>query len=317
MFVPALLLLAATYAHSEQPNGIPARCTRPPVQSLDESLRRTITQQNASLAAARVRGDVAELMAHYAPHSVVMPEHQPRLWGVQQAEAYYRALFARLPVSALTFTTVDILPLAGGGLEWGTFKLVYRATDGAAPSALDGKYVHLWRPQPDGRVKLAAEVWGYVAPLEHPSSHWFAGLDSAGGHVGDADPAIAAELAVLNAANAQSVQQHTPARIAQYAQDAVYLPYADAPQVGIAAIRSHLLPYIARGRSATFETVDVGNDGFDIVDGHVIEYSKFAVRWRSGDAAGITSGGGLRVWRREADCTLRIIRQIGTHDHRP
>ena len=68
------------------------------------------------------------------------------LMGVMQAAAYYRSFTARLPVSTLTFATADSVPLGGGGLERGTFKVVYPTPDGIAPLALDGQYVRLWHP---------------------------------------------------------------------------------------------------------------------------------------------------------------------------
>ncbi|WP_404335003.1 hypothetical protein AB2M62_14965 [Sphingomonas sp. MMS12-HWE2-04] len=317
MLLPALMLLVATVQHPAPTGAAPAACTVSPVRPLPVALRAEIVSRDSSLADARVAGNVETLMAHFERDSVLMPEHQPRLFGIDRGAVYYRAVMARLPVSAFTFVPADILPLGSGGLEWGTFKVSFRDGSGGASPALDGKYVHLWRRQADGRLKLAAEAWGYLAPLENPASHWFADLPSGNRPAMDQDPQLAAELAALNAANASSVQQHDSARIAQYAEDAVYLPFAEQPQVGLAAIRSHLLPYIERGRGTIFERVDVGNDGFELVDDYVVEYSRFAVHWRSGPAAGVTSGGGLRLWRRGADCALKIVRQIGTHDYRP
>lgn len=290
----------------------PQACMMPPAAIVPQSLTAEIARQNQSLAAARLSGNIDALMAHFAPDSVFMPEHQPRLFGRDRGAAYYRAFAARLPTTGYALTPADILPLADGALEWGTLKVRY----GESP-ALDGKYLHLWRREKDGTLKLKAEVWGYLAPLADPASHWFAEVSGGGAPTGKQDAGIAAELAVLHAADARSVQSHDFTRIDQYAQDAVYLPFADRPQVGLPAIRAHLTPYIERGRGATFDSVRVGNDGFEALDGYVVEYSKFEVRWRAGEAAGTTSGGGLRLWRREADCSLKLIRQVGTHDYRP
>lgn len=294
---------------------IPARAaTCSPVipQPLTAKLRIEIAERNASLAAARLAGDVDRLMAHYAADGIIMPEHQPRLHGRAQGAAYYRAFAARLPVTLYKLRTADIVPLGNGALEWGTFAISYGATQAPA-----GKYMHLWRRQPDGGLLLQAEVWGYLAPLADPASHWFPGISTGELPWHRMDAPLAAELAALNAADARSVQRHDTARIDQYAEDAVYLPFADAPQVGLPAIRAHLEHYIQQGKGATFDAVTVGNDGFEALDGYVLEYSRFEVRWRAGADAGVTSGAGLRLWRREADCRLKKIRQIGTHDYRP
>ncbi|AQR74480.1 hypothetical protein BXU08_13200 [Sphingomonas sp. LM7] len=310
-----MLLAAVAWPGAASADARVAACTAPVANILPKALAAEIARHNQGMAAARVSGDVDGLMAHFAPDSVIMPEHQPRLFGRDRGVAYYRAFTARLPIATYDPVTVDILPLANGALEWGTFKVRYR---NSVPSpVLDGKYVHLWRRQAEGTLKLKAEVWGYVSPLADPASHWIAEVSSGTPAQQHPDAGVAAELAALNAADARSVQSHDTSRIDQYAQDAVYLPFAEKPQLGLPAIRAHLTPYIERGRGATFDGVNVGNDGFEVLDGYVIEYSKFEVRWRAGEAAGVTSGGGLRLWRREADCSLKKIRQIGTHDYRP
>ncbi|MET3711179.1 ketosteroid isomerase-like protein [Sphingomonas trueperi] len=315
MIVPLLALLSAAFV--PPPAGSARACKPSPIRVASESLHAEVRQRNANLVTARLAGRVDALMTNYAPDSVFMPEHQPRLYGVAQGTAYYRAYLARLPERALTFTTMDIVPLDGGGLEWGTFEVVRGANDDPVSSTLAGKYLHLWRRQADGTLKLTAEVWGYSKPLDDPSSHWFSGLERGKPSARVPSAKVAAELGVLNASNAASVREHDYARIGQYADDAVYLPFAEQPQIGLSAIRSHLMPYIERGRGTTFERLDVGNDGFEIIDGHILEYSKFAVHWRAGERAGVTSGGGLRLWRRGADCSLKILWQIGTHDYRP
>jgi ketosteroid isomerase-like protein len=292
----------------------PAICSPVIAQPVSEQLRIEIAERDASLAAARLAGNVDRLMALYAADSVIMPEHQPRLHGRVQGTAYYRAFTARLPTTRYVLRTADILPLGDDALEWGTFTISY---GGGTPQTIDGKYLHLWRRQPNGTLLLQAEVWGYLAPLADPASHWFPGISGGELPWPGVDAPVAAELAALNAADARSVQRHDTARIGQYAEDAVYLPFADAPQVGLPAISAHLQHYIRQGSGATFDAVMVGNDGFEALGGYVLEYSRFEVRWRAGADTGVTSGAGLRLWRREADCSLKKIRQIGTHDYRP
>lgn len=88
------------------------------------------------------------------------------------------------------------------------------------------------------------------------------------------------------------------------------------PRQTHAGLLAHLLPYIEAGRGATFDSVPVWNDGYEATGGYVVEYSNFEVAWRAGEASGVTSGGGLRLLRREADCTLSMLREAGIH-HRP
>ena len=311
-FFPGAALLALAWPATAQSQG----CTPPAPQAVSPGLADEIARLNADMAAARTAGDADRLLAHFAPDSLIMPEHQQRLFGLDQGEAYYRSLFSRLDMTRYTAETQDILAVPGGALEWGTFRLDYAPATGGPAQATDGKYMHLWRRQADGTLKLKAEAWGFLAPLGEAASIWLVDAPATAPPPAGGDPVLRAELDALNEAGREAVISHSTSRIDEYAHDAVYLPYADRPQVGLAAIRAHLVPYIEAGRGATFDSVRIWNDGFEAIGGYVVEYSNFEVRWRAGEASGVTSGNGLRLLRREADCSLKLLRQAGTH-HRP
>ena len=291
-------------------------CVPAVVEAVTPQLAGELAKANATRTAAWQTGDVERLIGLLAPGSVVMPEHQRRLFGADQARGYYAALFPRLGVTGYSAQTADIVPFGDHALEWGTFELAYAPEGAGAPLTLPGKYMHLWQRQADGSLKLKAETWGFLAPLGDAAAHWIVDAPSTPVALPAGDPALGSELAALNDADAQAVRAHSTARIELYAADAVYLPFAERPQVGIGAIRAHLVPYIEAGRGATFDSVRVWNDGFEAIGGYVVEYSNFEVLWRAGDASGVTSGGGLRLLRREADCSLSLLRQAGIH-HRP
>ena len=291
-------------------------CSRAPAAEVAPAVAEEIARLNAAMAAARIAGDADALIAHYTPDSLIMPEHQQRLFGPEQGRAYYRALFSRTRVGSYSAATVDVLPLDNGALEWGTFTLAYAPAGEERLREVDGKYMQLWRRQADGKLKLKAEVWGFLEPLGPSASHWLLDAPATVPRASASDLGIAAELDALNAANGEAVRSHSSSRIEHYAQDAVFLPYAQRPQVGLHAIRAHLLPYIEAGRGATFDSVRLWNEGIEVMTGYVIEYANFEVSWRAGDASGVTSGGGLRLWRREADCSLKMVREAGIH-HRP
>lgn len=294
-----------------------ARSCTPAVQATPSAaLSEEIAQHNADLGAAWATGDRERLMRHFAPDSVVMPEHQQRLFGFDQARGYYDALFSRLGITGYSAETADIVPLENGALEWGTFELAYAPTSGASAQPVAGKYMHLWRRQDDGTLKLKAETWGFLAPLGDAAAHWIVDAPSTAVALPAGDAALGGELASLNEATAEAVRTYSTSRIERYAPDAIYLPYADRPQIGLPAIRAHLVPYIEAGRGATFDRVRVWNDGFEPIGGYVVEYSNFEVLWRAGEASGVTSGGSLRLLRREADCSLSVLREGSIH-HRP
>jgi ketosteroid isomerase-like protein len=291
-------------------------CVPAAPEALSPALADEIAGANAELAAAWRAGDARRIVALFAADSLIMPEHQQRLFGPAQGLEYYRALYSRMRVNGYAGETADILPLAGGALEWGTFELAYAPVTAGEGQRVGGKYMHLWRRQDDGTLKLKAQVWGFTRPLGEAASLWLVDAPRTPVYLPAGDPALGAELDALNEATVEAVRTYSTSRIDEYAPDAVYLPYADRPYVGIDAIRAHLVPYIEAGRGATFDSVRVWNDGYETIGGYVVEYSNFEVSWRAGDASGVTSGGGLRLLRREADCSLSLLRQAGIH-HRP
>jgi ketosteroid isomerase-like protein len=277
-----------------------------------------IQRRNADISAAALSGDVDRRMGQYAADSVSNPDYQSRLYGPRSIARYYRTLASRQRVSAHARRTTEILPLGDDNvLEFGRFDVTYAPTAGGASLSHQGRYANLWRRQSDGAAKLKAEVWGYLQRIEDPASHSLGEREAKGRAAPPGDPAVDAELARLNGLDAEAVRTHdAAAKIARYADDAIYMPYADTPKVGIDEIRTHLMAYTEQGQGVTFESVRVWNEGFEVLGGHVVEYPKFEVRWRNGADSGTVSGGGLRLWRRQGDGALKMFRQIATHDHR-
>jgi ketosteroid isomerase-like protein len=314
--VGAPVILAPNSARSAAAATKASGATKP--SGVPLALAEEIQRRNTDLSAAWLSGDVDRRMLHYAADSISNPDYQPRLYGPGSIARYYRVLASRHRVIAHTRRTTEILPLDDGSvLETGRFELTRAPRAEGVSHSHQGRYAHLWRRQPEGALKLKAEVWGYFERIENPASYSLGEREVSGRAAPSGDPAVEAELGKLNMLDAEAVKAHdAAAKIARYADDAIYMPYADTPKVGIDEIRAHFVRYTEQGRGATFESVRVWNEGFEVLGGYVVEYPKFEVRWRSGQDSGITSGGGLRLWRREADGSLKMLRQIATHDYR-
>jgi ketosteroid isomerase-like protein len=284
-------------------------CTARISAPLAPEARRDVTRRSALMAAARERGDVTARLTHYAPDSISMVDHQRRLYGPAQARLYYAMLADRQKIARFAQEPLELLPIEADVLERGNFEIHF-----VEGQPRKGRYLHLWRRQADGSYRLKAEVWGYATATEDPAVYRL-GQTLPGGRAAPAgDPALGAELDRLHAIEARAVQTHDPARIDTFVSDAVFVPYAQEAKVGIGEIRPFLTEYIARGSGATFDSVRTWNEGYETRGGYVIEYPNFEVAWRAGADSGVVTGGGLRIWRREPDCSLRTWRQMGTHD---
>jgi ketosteroid isomerase-like protein/enterochelin esterase-like enzyme len=276
--------------------------------------RDRVTAAHGRLGAAMIAGDADVLAALYLPDAISMPEYQPALYGNARIATYQRAMLARRRVTDYVPVTKEVIDLGRGVLvETGSFTIAWTLAGGTVEEER-GKYVNVWSPGPDGALKLKADVRGYFRPLPDPAAFVVA-IPAEAPPIVPAS-ALAARLDAANRANARAVQDHDVApQLALYADDAVFMPFANTPRTGMAELRPFLTAYVNAGRGVTFDSVRVWNTGFEDFGGYVLEYGKFSVAWRAGGSSGVTQGGGLRLWRQGADGSLRMLRQIGTHDH--
>lgn len=283
------------------------------VPAAAQTVAQRVAEASRAQAAAISANDIDARLRLYRPDARSMPDYQPALHGTGEIEAYQRALLARRRVTRYEQVPGDTIDLGDAAVETGSFTIAWRLADGSTQEER-GKYANVWAVEPGGGVKLKADIWGYFRPLPDPSAFFVAMPESAPAP-GPVDPKLAEELNAKSAAMATAVRAHDPApQIAMYTDDAIFMPFAMEPKAGIAAIREHLTTYVNAGRGAAFDSVEVWNTGFERHGGWVIEYPKFRVRWRAGDQSGVAKGGGVRLWRREPDGSLKLHRQIGTHD---
>lgn len=276
-------------------------------------LRDAADDVETALAAAHVSGDATNLADFYLPDARCFVDAQPMLRGRAAILAYRQRMQERRRTRELAFAPLGRVDLGSTSVAYGTWTAQRQWADGAAERA-EGNYIHAWR----GR-RLLAEVMGYAARRARPEQDHVAELapaEDAGVPPPGGDPAVAAELAALNARIASGVANHdADKRLSVYADDAVLMPFAERPLRTRAVFEPYLRAYVANGSGASFK-VKVYNDGFEVLPGHVLEYSRFRVDWRAGQDGGVVSGGGLRLWRREPDGTLRMRLEGGTHDVR-
>ena len=91
------------------------------------------------------------------------------------------------------------------------------------------------------------------------------------------------------------------------------MPFAE-PAVSGTDIKPYLTEYSRRGE-VTIDTVSIYTDHFERFEDQLLEYCQFRVQWTAGINSGRTTGKGIRIWRRQADGSLKMYREIGTHNY--
>jgi ketosteroid isomerase-like protein len=305
-----LILLAATAAPLTQATAaVPSQ-----VVEASASTKAKVAAAQQKLRAAILSNDVDARVKLYRPDARSMPEYQPVLYKTAQIVAYHKAIRDRLTMTRFDPVTSELFDFGNAVLEYGTFTAGWTA--GSKSDERRGKYANLWAVERDGTLRLKADVWGYFENLPDAKLFFVPMAEAAPPLLPELSSALAETITRLDQADAKAVRtRDLEAKLALLAEDAVIMPFADTTKRGMAEIRPYLAAYTAAGEGIAFDDVRVWNAGFEQFGDYVVTFPKFHVDWRFPGNKGITKGGGLHLWRRQPDGSLKRIRQIGTHDH--
>ncbi len=273
-----------------------------------------VNAAHGMLREAILSNDVGKRAALYNADARSMPEYQPVLQGTRQIAAYHRAMRERRRVIDYVPVPSDVFDLGDTLVEIGTFTT--RWSDRADEER--GKYAYVWGVERDGSLRLKGDTWGYFRALADPAGFFTAIPESSAAPIppAAADRPLGEFLRAHNDRDAEAVRtKDVEAKLVDYTDDAVFMPFADTPKRGMAEIRPYLTAYTAAGSGATFRNVRVWTLAYENHGAWVIEYPRFRVDWTAGGQSGIVKGGGIRLWQRQADGSLKLHRQIGTHDY--
>jgi len=261
--------------------------------------------------------NIGERMRYYLPNAISMPEYQPTLEGADAIRKYYEAIFDRQNVTRFERQIQEVFELEDTIVELGSFQLEYTDAKGGEAWLREGKYWNVWARQPDRSLKIKAETWGYFQPVKAPAA-LVVEIPPAAARL--SSPKLDAqgenlrfELHALNALMREAVlNRDASLRLGFFAPDAVFMPHADSNKSGIEQIQKHLIEYnagnvvIDAARIETFE--------FERAGEYTLEYPRFHVKWHVPELSGVSAGKGIRLWKRQPGGTLKIFREIATHD---
>jgi ketosteroid isomerase-like protein len=279
-------------------------------------VRTQLEGMNAKLKSVWIEKDIQRLMTHYAPHAISMPEYQATLEGAEAIRLYYTEMFNRYPTFTFDKKQQEVFVMEQHVAEIGTFTLTYGQKN-AVSKVETGKYFNIWAILPDNSLKIEAESFGYFRHVTNPLDFTIENT-SAGQRLiwqaSDKTKSIKLELAALNALMEKAVRNRDGSlRSDFFTTDAVFMPFADSSKVGIKNISEHLIQY--NSGNVSIDSIAIYNTHYTVDDGYVIEYPRFYVEWHLPEMKGSGTGKGIRIWRREPDCSLRLFREIGLHDH--
>jgi ketosteroid isomerase-like protein len=259
-------------------------------------------------------GNPEAFAAFYAADIRVMPEFQKTVVGRDNVVAYDRAFAARFAVKAYHREVIEVLDLGTRAVETGHFTMEFQRRSGGETRTLVGKYLEIW--DTSGAPKLIAAAWNHDVQIDFADELRFPEIP---GIIAAFQPRvlvkdrISFDLEAYNRLLESAIIQHDGPLWSQlYADDAVFLANYSPLHAGRAAIDFYIADHVAH--LPIFQKLDIRNDRIDVVGRYVIEYASHLASWKNGDSSGVSMGKNIRIWRREGDGSLRIIRQMGMYD---
>jgi ketosteroid isomerase-like protein len=105
-------------------------------------------------------GDVDALLQFYCDDVVSMPNFHPMVKGKVDLKRKTEAILATgMKFESLESTTLDAQGSGDMVYEIGTFRQTILMPGAQEPLEQNGKYVTIWKRQPDGKLRIAVEIY--------------------------------------------------------------------------------------------------------------------------------------------------------------
>jgi ketosteroid isomerase-like protein len=281
---------------------------------------RKITDQllgyNADYITCMAKKD-PELVEKYLATGIrLMPAFQRTLIGKQNARLYLRAFTSRFDVGDIKRTKIDLVDMGKQVLEIGHFSMTITVKSTGEKLTVNGNYLDLWEWQKD-ELLLITQAWNYSAYYGDFHKHFqFEEMPSVQIALLPNVPVndnVSFELEAMKRLLDATVTQHDAKTWSLfYSDDAVLMPNYKAACIGKSAIDNYIAEHVKE--LPIFEELDIRSDRIDNLGNYVIEYSSHIASWKVGASSGVSLGKNIRIWRREADHSLKVFRSIAMYD---
>lgn len=285
----------------------------PSAETTTQKTEQQITLLSKKMTEAELRSQLPKVMDYYDHRALSMPEYQLTLTGRNQIQEYYAEMFKRQQIKTFQRHPIEFIHLKTTIVEIGLFEKEYTCSDVDSLITTRGKYWNVWSSRPDGTYRITGNIFNYFHPVSNPETLV---IETSQKQPDESELKTIQpfELKAYNALMEKGVRQRNASlRYSFFTDDAILYPFADTVYNGIDQIKSHLIEYSSRG-SVTIDTVNCYTYAFEDHGSYILEYAMFKVKWSQKDISGRTEGKGIRIWKRQPDKSLRLFREIGTHN---
>ncbi|WP_338876457.1 nuclear transport factor 2 family protein [Spirosoma sp. SC4-14] len=296
-------------------SGITASPVQPDLRA-DAKTIAYLKQYRADYVNSLLNAQTERLPDYWTDGIRLMTESQRTMIGAKPVLTYYNAFLNRFTVKSYTRTELEILDLGKQVAEYGQFSLTIAQKTSGKQYNLKGNYQTIWEKQDNTKLAVITEGWNYDHWLDLADLLRFPQIPvvdvALQAHLPVNSP-IRFELAALNRLMEKTIAEHDAKLWMQFYSDESIL---FAQHHSFYKGRKEIDAYIEMHTKELpiFEKLDVRNDRIDDLGPFVIEYASHIANWRNGESSGIGLGKDLRIWRREANGSLKIFRHMGMYD---
>ena len=125
-----------------------------------EDLKAIVEDMGDKAEQCFLSGDVDAMLQYYCDDVISMPNLHPMVRGKADLKRKTEAILASgLKFKSLESTTVEVQGSGDLVYEVGTFRQAILVPGAKEPLEQNGKYVSIWRRQPDGELRIAVEMY--------------------------------------------------------------------------------------------------------------------------------------------------------------
>jgi uncharacterized protein (TIGR02246 family) len=121
------------------------------------AVRQAIDSANARFADAMKRGDTTAMAANYSDDAVVMMPNVELWRGREAVRKGFAGFVSQAPVKEFTGKTEDVMVSGDVAVETGTYEMTLQPKGGKEMKD-KGKYITVWKRQPDGSWKIVRDI---------------------------------------------------------------------------------------------------------------------------------------------------------------
>jgi len=128
--------------------------TEPASDTNDAAVRQTIARITREFPVHARAANADSAAAWFAPDAVVYVNGVPPVRGRDAIRVFYEQFFQAMPIRDMAFVTEEIIISGDLAVETGASSLTVAGPGQATPATVAGKYLAVWKRQPDGRWLL-------------------------------------------------------------------------------------------------------------------------------------------------------------------